>query len=176
MCDECTWHHKTVLVQLYRHWAIRLYCSVSFHRYIYRYIICQLTLYHWRPGWCQLTLYHWRPGWCQLTLYYWRPGWCQRQSVPEAGLTVQWALHPPSVQPPESANTWQTDTRCWRTGSPLGVDTPVYTQTSKHLNTWMTETADVLAHLKAQTPAYTQTSKRLNTWLKTADVLAHLKV
>ena len=26
MCDECTWHHKTFLVQLYWHLAIKLYC------------------------------------------------------------------------------------------------------------------------------------------------------
>ena len=25
MCDECTWHHKTFLVQLYCHLAIKLY-------------------------------------------------------------------------------------------------------------------------------------------------------
>ena len=28
MCDECTWHHKTFLVQLYWHLAIKLYCIV----------------------------------------------------------------------------------------------------------------------------------------------------
>ena len=29
MCDECTWHHKTFLVQsVYWHLAIKLYCSV----------------------------------------------------------------------------------------------------------------------------------------------------
>ena len=28
MCDECTWHHKTFLVQLYWHLAIKLYCVV----------------------------------------------------------------------------------------------------------------------------------------------------
>ena len=27
MCDECTWHHKTFLVQLYRHLAIKLNCT-----------------------------------------------------------------------------------------------------------------------------------------------------
>ena len=26
MCDECTWHHKTFLVQLYWHLAVKLYC------------------------------------------------------------------------------------------------------------------------------------------------------
>ena len=28
MCDECTWHHKTFLTQLYQHLAIKLYCIV----------------------------------------------------------------------------------------------------------------------------------------------------
>ena len=27
-CDECTWHHKTFLVQLYWHLAVKLYCIV----------------------------------------------------------------------------------------------------------------------------------------------------
>ena len=26
MCDECTWHHKTFLMELYWHLAIQLYC------------------------------------------------------------------------------------------------------------------------------------------------------
>ena len=30
MCDECTWHHKTFLVQLYWHLAIKLYCNLDF--------------------------------------------------------------------------------------------------------------------------------------------------
>ena len=29
MCDDCTWHHKTFLVQLYWHFAIKLYCIVA---------------------------------------------------------------------------------------------------------------------------------------------------
>ena len=28
MCDQCTWHHKTFLGQLYWHLAIKLYCIV----------------------------------------------------------------------------------------------------------------------------------------------------
>ena len=28
VCDECTWHHKTFLTQLYQHLAIKLYCIV----------------------------------------------------------------------------------------------------------------------------------------------------
>ena len=28
MCDECTWHHKTFLVQLYWHMAIKLCCII----------------------------------------------------------------------------------------------------------------------------------------------------
>ena len=27
MCDECAWHHKTLLLQLYWHLAIKLYCT-----------------------------------------------------------------------------------------------------------------------------------------------------
>ena len=31
MCDECTWHHKTFLVQsVYWHLAVKLYCIVLF--------------------------------------------------------------------------------------------------------------------------------------------------
>lgn len=29
MCDECTWHHNTFLMQLYWHLAIQLYCIVT---------------------------------------------------------------------------------------------------------------------------------------------------
>ena len=28
MCDECTWNHKTYLVQIYSHLAIKLHCIV----------------------------------------------------------------------------------------------------------------------------------------------------
>ena len=43
MCDECTWHHKTVLVQsVYWHLAIKWYCII---------ILNQLKPNFWRVGW-----------------------------------------------------------------------------------------------------------------------------
>ena len=75
MCDECTWHHKTFLMQLYWYWAIKLYCYIVLYFGYSGNIYTTEALFRFKSDLlraqpCWFSLYQWRAekGWLVMHL------------------------------------------------------------------------------------------------------------
>ena len=166
MCDECTWHHKTFLLQLvYWHLAIKLYCIVV------------ILIGSSEQGTVASHSMPWnshRSGYS--VIYLWLTFFGQqelRQEVREG----PWQQLQDSAIAMQHSHDWASSSlaqqcdsphlpRPWSTRTQMHIHTHTHTHTRTHTHTQMHTNAHTHAHTRTHTHTHTHThtKKHMQTW------------